>query len=287
MIVERDAMDFTKKFRELIVDPFEIPFSNWKLYEVWEYYHAGNDVLHCRDADNKQYILKLARQPDADFKNHVFSAEILHKAGWTTVQQCIEHGYYNDVEFLVIPYVEGMRISQELQTYRNNEKEYCLRFGKNIAAIHALNVHAPTVQPRKFHALHTMETDPPELQRVAEWLVRNVPGAVHSCFIHGDHHNANILWKDTDITCILDWELSGIGNKEFDLAWAVVPRMGQQIFFTTREEEYILNGYLHSGIFEYSYFNYYKVLILSHFYRFSHHNCSYQKWIQHELQHLT
>ena len=35
-----------------------------------------------------------------------------------------------------------------------------------------------------------------------------------STFIHGDFHYANVLWKQNDISGVLDWEYSGRGFKE-------------------------------------------------------------------------
>lgn len=36
-----------KKWRELIVDPFAIPFKSFKLIKIVNYLPAGNDVLEC------------------------------------------------------------------------------------------------------------------------------------------------------------------------------------------------------------------------------------------------
>ena len=43
---------------------------------------------------------------------------------------------------------------------------------------------------------------------------------------------ANILWAGHHISGILDFELAGYGNKEFDIAWAVFRRPGQKFLRT-------------------------------------------------------
>lgn len=52
-----------------------------------------------------------------------------------------------------------------------------------------------------------------------------------SCtFVHGDFHYANLLWQNGQISAILDWELAGLGSREFDMAWAVFRRSGAAFF---------------------------------------------------------
>lgn len=67
------------------------------------------------------------------------------------------------------------------------------------------------------------------------------------CFCHGDFHYANILWAEHQISGILDFELSGYGNREFDIAWAVFRRPGQKFLRTEAELQTFLNGYRQFG----------------------------------------
>ena len=47
-------------------------------------------------------------------------------------------------------------------------------------------------------------------------------------FIHGDFHYGNILWLDNCVNGVIDWEYSGVGFKEQDIAWALILRPGQK-----------------------------------------------------------
>lgn len=67
------------------------------------------------------------------------------------------------------------------------------------------------------------------------------------CFCHGDFHYANILWAEHQISGILDFELAGYGNKEFDIAWSVFRRPGQKFLRTEAELQTFLNGYRQFG----------------------------------------
>ena len=46
-----------------------------------------------------------------------------------------------------------------------------------------------------------------------------------------------ILWNNKKISAVLDWELSGIGNKEFDIAWAIINRPSQKFLKTDKGRE--------------------------------------------------
>lgn len=65
---------------------------------------------------------------------------------------------------------------------------------------------------------------------------------------------------------MLDYELSGTGIREFDLAWALVLRPGQKFLKTAEERELFLSGYLETQPFSRRAFEYYDVLVCCHFY---------------------
>ena len=65
---------------------------------------------------------------------------------------------------------------------------------------------------------------------------------------------------------MLDYELSGRGVREFDLAWAVVLRPGQEFLKTRAELERFLEGYRATQNFSYPAFRYYYILAGLRFY---------------------
>ncbi len=275
-----------ERFRKLVLEPERIPFARIRFKRILDYYPAGNDVMLCLDESGRRFVLKLARHSDADFGNHARIAGALPELGMTRIQEVIEHGILGGVEYLALSHACGYRISQEPERYDRDRKKHCARFGANLANIHGIELDAPAVRARKFH------TPPPIGETLAagqlvSWLRSNEPSAADACFIHGDHHNANVLWTDGDISCVLDWELAGRGDREFDLAWAIVARPGQAVFTSREEEDDILEGYSRIRAFDPGRYRYFKALILSHFAKFGDRDRRYREWMTDELTRLT
>ncbi|MEM7667289.1 MAG: phosphotransferase family protein [Pseudomonadota bacterium] len=65
------------------------------------------------------------------------------------------------------------------------------------------------------------DTDFAELSMVREWLATNTPKDFTPGLIHGDYHLGNVIFpRDSgDVSAIVDWELSTIGDPLLDLGW--------------------------------------------------------------------
>lgn len=284
-------MDFAK-FREPITDPFRIPFrKSIQIVEILNYPHAGNDVMHCRgrvDGESREFILKLARHRDADFEREdwILGQPELKKL---PVARVIEFGLTQGCEYLVLEKLPGKRISFVLDDYADDQRGFCRQFGQSLAEIHALEIDSDPVVERRFHRFPEVGEDP-FLSEVLDWLSENTPKEGSECFIHGDHHFANILWENRRISAVLDWELAGIGNKEFDIAWAFFVRSSaflSHFMDSPDEEAEILEGYLSVGSFSHTSYLYYKVQILSHLVSGLKMNPGYRAWIESELKSIT
>jgi aminoglycoside phosphotransferase (APT) family kinase protein len=62
----------------------------------------------------------------------------------------------------------------------------------------------------------------PELDAVGEWLADNVPASHDHTLVHGDYKLDNVMFgPDTppELTAVLDWELSALGDPHTDLGW--------------------------------------------------------------------
>jgi len=61
----------------------------------------------------------------------------------------------------------------------------------------------------------------PHVERVADWLDVNRPGASRPGLIHGDYHLANVMCAHDRpaLAAIIDWELTTIGDPLIDLGW--------------------------------------------------------------------
>ena len=84
------------------------------------------------------------------------------------------------------------------------------------------------------------------LQFLSDYFDRK-PLHGETVFCHGDFHYANVLWKDQHISAILDFELAGYGNRDFDIAWALFLRPGQRFLKTDKEQALFIKGYQKHG----------------------------------------
>lgn len=157
-------------------------------------------------------------------------------------------------------------------------------YGKTLAKIHLSKIECPQVAHRKFFDLPSIEyLKQHQIEYIFEYLINNQPHIINKCFCHGDFHYANILWKNKKISAVLDWELSGIGNKEFDIAWAIINRPNQKFLQTQKEIDLFLKGYLSINCCNYDYIKYYMILIYSHFISLDKNNLKYQNFVKNWL----
>jgi aminoglycoside phosphotransferase (APT) family kinase protein len=65
----------------------------------------------------------------------------------------------------------------------------------------------------------------PEMDRLIEWLGRNIPPDDETTIAHGDYRIENIVFHPVEprVVAVLDWELSTLGHPLSDLAWASRP----------------------------------------------------------------
>ncbi|MGC1398669.1 phosphotransferase [Candidatus Binatus sp.] len=62
----------------------------------------------------------------------------------------------------------------------------------------------------------------PEMDRLIEWLGRNIRADDETTIAHGDYRIENIIFHPVEprVVAVLDWELSTLGHPLGDLAWA-------------------------------------------------------------------
>lgn len=255
------------KWRETI-DPFSLSFTNFHLKEILGYPHAGNDVFHVRGTDKKgketTAFLKVERQKTADIEREVL---IINKLDFPFLPTIIDYSF-EGAKYILTKEAEGERLSYILGDNKNMESlKYMEAYGELLAKIHSVSIQAPAVKPRDFTLPHEFYIDN-KLEYIEEYLLE-IKIEDTKCFIHGDCHYANILWKDCKVSCLLDYELSGCGSREYDLAWALILRPGQKFLRTEKEREVFLKSYNRYHDFSKEAFDYYMVLFGIYFYKIS------------------
>ena len=267
-----------EKWKETI-DPFSIKFNSFILKEVLGYPHARNDVFYCSGIFHGKEVkcfLKYASKKDSNLLHEV---KTINALDFEFLPQILD--FDNDGKFVLTQEVEGDRLSYILQNSTDTSLEYMFEYGQTLAKIHKVKTSFPNVAHRKFFDIPTKEyLNEKEISFVYNYLLKNKPQKVNSCFCHGDFHYANILWKNKHLTAVLDWELSGIGNREFDIAWAIINRPGQKFLTTQEEVDMFLSGYKSMQDCNLKYVNYYMILIYSHFISVDKDNLEYQIFVR-------
>ena len=230
------------KWRET-VDPFTLGYCAFSPTTILGYPHAGNDVFHAEGtferAPLRAYI-KSVRQKGADLRYDVEILSQLRDPIFPKVLDYDREGY----TFSVTAELPGTRLSVIVGENKDLQSlSYMEEYGETLSRLHAMEPIAPVQKDRKFY-----HTPSPELLAQLELshlepYFANKPTEGKKVFCHGDLHYANILWKDHHISGILDFELSGYGDRDFDIAWSMFLRPGQKFFQTVQEEEAFLRGY--------------------------------------------
>ncbi len=72
---------------------------------------------------------------------------------------------------------------------------------------------------RQYKASETRTIE--SMDRLCEWLPKNIPGAEATCIVHGDYRLGNMILHPSEprILTVLDWELSTLGDPLADLAY--------------------------------------------------------------------
>lgn len=244
-----------KKWRESLIDPYEINFKKIKIIKIISYPYAGNDVFECKGYYNKiitHFYLKIERSKMANFDNEVYILNKLKKR--LPVPLVYENGIYKNSKYIVLSKKNGNKLS----TIFNNDNElkniYLFNYGQCLAKLHQQKIKTDIATQRIINDYPKKENYGNftfKEKEIINYLVLNKPDVLLSTFIHGDFHYGNILFKSKIITAILDWEYSGLGFKEQDIAWSIILRPEQKFFKTIKDIKMFLKGYKSKGNYEF------------------------------------
>ena len=157
---------------------------------------------------------------------------------------------------------------------------YMEEYGETLGYIHTLKPNAASVSDRKFFHLPADEVFEKLDIAFLKPYFANIPSDKTTVFTHGDFHYANILWEDHHISAVLDFELSGYGDRDFDIAWALILRPGQKFLKTQEEQQQFLKGYCKYGSYNAHAVQYYMAQIYVHFLRFSGNDLAYVEYVK-------
>lgn len=261
-------MKHPAKWRET-ADPFGLNYHDFELLEILGYPHAGNDVFHVKGLYQGKEVtsfIKIARSRYSGIDNEI---RIMKQIDCPYAPQLIDYGLEKP-EFIVTLEKEGERLSTIVSD--NSEMEslsYMREYGEMLAQIHSWNINTDRWPDRKFHHQPVDELlEKLQLSHLKTFFA-DEPREGKECFCHGDFHYANILWEDHHINAILDFELAGMGNRDFDIAWALFRRPGQRFMKTDDEIEEFLAGYGSRAEYDRQSIRYYMAQCYVYFLEFS------------------
>ncbi len=109
----------------------------------------------------------------------------------------------------------------------------------------------------------TMPSSYDRLVPVKQWLLSNIPQNDNVVLMHGDPNLGNYLVKNGQVSAILDWELSSIGNPELDIAIQVLSMeshlsTADQLSVTPPTQEQWLSFFYEAGGRPVKHFDYYR-----------------------------
>lgn len=257
-------MKHADKWRETL-DITTLSFQDLRILEVLGYPHAGNDVFHVKVAFQGKEMtafIKVERQLGADIANEV---SVIQNLTFACVPEILAYSL-SAPKYIVTKEIAGERLSAIIKKENSvNVKMYLARQAELLCEYHKLQNPCHPVKDRTFFHIPTHAFCIQHgLECIYTFLTANAPKAPTQCFVHGDFHYANILWDNEEISGVLDYELSGMGIREFDMAWSVFLRPGQTFLLFWDEVMAFWGGYTNQYCF--SSFCYYYVQIAAHFY---------------------
>lgn len=268
-----------KKWRD-VCDLFALDFHAFHPIEILGYPHAGNDVFHVKGTykgkESTAYV-KVARQKGADIENEVV---ILKQLDLPYTPKILDADFH-DVPFVVTAEMPGQRLSVILGSNKDTTAlSYMEEYGETLGYIHTLKPNVSSVSDRKF--FHLPADDVFEKLDIVflKPYFANIPSDRTTVFTHGDFHYANILWEHHHISAVLDWELSGYGDRDFDIAWALILRPGQKFLKTQEEQQRFLKGYCKYGSYNAHAVQYYMAQIYIHFLYYNRDDSAYSEYVK-------
>jgi aminoglycoside phosphotransferase (APT) family kinase protein len=82
----------------------------------------------------------------------------------------------------------------------------------------------------------------PGHQLLRDRLAERVPGDAGPRLLHGDYRLANMLFVDSELTGIIDWEIWSVGDPRTDLAWLLMHTAPAHVFHEHRSADDIAAG---------------------------------------------
>lgn len=167
---------------------------------------------------------------------------------------------------LALYYVEGYHLYQK-ESIRDNKILSMEDSGRTLAKIHALRPICRNIKHYIWDSNGENNLFKDEIiEQTETWLALQHVVFKNKVFIHGDYQQGNII-INKKIQAVIDWEFSGYGWREADIAWAISARQGDTSYIEKEERWAFLRGYLEVHEYDEPALNYFLAKIYLFFYR--------------------
>ncbi|MGN1020318.1 MAG: phosphotransferase family protein [Aristaeellaceae bacterium] len=225
--------------------------------------------------------VKASRRAEVDFRREVALLQTLLLPHLPRLLDWDEEGF----RWMVTEALPGERLSVIVGEKGAAAFLPCMaEYGEMQARWHTLPGEFPAMPRRRFmEAPGEEHTRRFGCEEARDWLLAHPPGEGTQCLCHGDFHYANVLWQEGRLSAVLDLELAGLGDREFDLAWAIFRRPGQR-FMATEELRRYLEGYARRGDFDGERLKYFLISDYAWFLGVGAEDRAYTDWVRAQLR---
>lgn len=281
-----------KKWRESIIDIGKLPLKEVTLEKIISYPPAGNDVWECLGkyhGKNISFFVKSERGKFANFENEVIVLNRIYNI--LPVPKVLESGKYNGHTYIVLNKINGDKLSDIINCIAFDDRlKYLYNYGKMLGYIHKIKLNCDMAYRRSINDIPSI-SDYNNLDdwslTVIDFLKEKKPRHIISdTFIHGDFHYGNVLFFDFEVSGVLDWEYSGLGFKEQDIAWSLILRPTQTFMKTKYEIQSFLEGYKSENNFNLAYLKWCLINGSLHFYlmNINTNNKKYLNYLKEQIE---
>lgn len=216
----------------------KINFKNIELLKVNKYYFSKSETIEASSIyENKKIpvIIKVQRFNKNDITKEI---EILTKLNELDlpfkVPKIYEVGKINNKNYYVTEKIKGDNLNFIIRKNFYYRYNYLFEYGKNLALIHNIPYeNMPEAKERNTNIIND--------SKINNFKKTEVKGT--TSFVHGDYHFGNVLWQGKKVSGIIDFEYSGIGIKEKDIAFALALKPKMIFMDNLLDIEAFLNGY--------------------------------------------
>ncbi|MFJ9387374.1 phosphotransferase family protein [Nocardioides sp. NPDC101246] len=150
------------------------------------------------------------------------------------VASSIDEGAPTDLgEFVLVEGLPGRSDPAPLLTedgFAGARERFAAQVGELLARLHTIGTEhlpeVPTTDPLEFYRdlLDDLGEPHPALEVALAWLVAHRPAPVATpVLVHGDFRVGNLMYDETGLRGVLDWEITHLGDPSEDLGWLCVP----------------------------------------------------------------